>query len=64
MINLKEFADGRLSSIKLLEDAANKIALYHQVFGACEFYASLGEEQMKEAKEVWQEFSWKYFSIR
>ena len=57
---LKNFANGRLSSMNYLEDIADKKALYNQVFGACEFHASLGEKQMKEAKEIWEDFSWRY----
>ena len=61
MEQLKNFAMGRLNSIDHLEDAVDKAALYHQVFGACELYASFGEKQMQEAKEIWQDFSCKYY---
>lgn len=60
MENLKNFANGRLSSMDYLEDIADKKALYNQVFGACELYASFGEKQMEEAKAVWEDFSWRY----
>lgn len=63
MENLKNFAMGRLNSINYLEDITDKKALYNQVFGACEFYASLGEKQMKEAKEIWEDFSWRFLKI-
>ena len=61
MEQLRNFAMGRLNSIDRLEDANDKAALYNQVFGACELYASFGEKQMQEAKEIWQDFSWKYY---
>lgn len=60
MEQLRNFANGRLSSMDYLENIEDKKALYNQVFGACEFYASLGEKQMEEAKKVWEDFSWKY----
>lgn len=61
MENLKNFANGRLNSMDYLENIEDKKALYNQVFGACELYASFGKKQMQEAKAVWEDFSWKYY---
>lgn len=63
MENLKNFVNGRLNSIYIVEDITDKKALYDQIFGACEFYASFGEKQMEEAKKIWEDFTWKYYEI-
>lgn len=58
---LKNFANGRLNSVDYLESMEDKKSLYQQVLGACELYGSFGDEQMKEAKAVWEDFSWRFF---
>lgn len=63
MENLKNFAMGRLSAADMLEDKEDMKVLYNQVFGACEFYANYGRRHAEIAKEIWEEFSWKFNEI-
>lgn len=63
MENLKNFAMGRLNAVKTLENKEDMKILYNQVLGACEFYANYGKKHTEIAKEIFQDFSWKFNEI-